>query len=170
MKLAVYLIDYKKDLNTAIDSLSQISEMNSAELYLLWHDYDTYHTLKFSPGLQYYNSNNDLHNLIKLLLAHPALCSRPGLITPIHAQMLSLLGIHSTTVETIRDELQQHNGMILTQSCLLLPEQQSFNIRHNLCFRLHNNFHSMIKKASLNLFQIPAIASYKERLTNDFTI
>lgn len=169
MKLAVYIIDHQKDSDATVAALSQLSEMNSAEIYMLWHDYGTYHTLKFSPGLQYYNSSNDLHNLMKLLLAHPALCSRPGLITPLHAQMLSLLGIQSTTVETFRDELQQHHGMIITESCLLLNQSQPFTIRHHICLRLHSNFHSMIKKASLNLFHIPAIEPYKERLTHDFT-
>ena len=173
MKLAVYLIDHNLGSETTNAALSQISEQNSSEMFLLSTSESTSHSnvssMRFVPHGTIHRTPSDLHELVKLLLAHPLFCSRPGLTAPINVQMLSMLGLGDTTIETFREELMHHQAMIITDSTLLFEAHLPLNIRHTFCIRLHNNFQSMIKKTAATMIQIPMIARYTERLNNDFT-
>lgn len=164
MKIAVHLIDNENGLDHSIDILHQISELNSAPVYLIWSLDNNIHTTSLLPHQE--KNHSDLSRLVQLVLSHPLLAKRPGITAPINAQLLNLLGLHQSIIETFREELIQHQCMIITSSRLLFTQLSSLKIKHNFYINLHSNLHHIIRKASLNLLQIPVT----ERLTHDYSL
>ncbi|MFZ5950784.1 MAG: hypothetical protein ACOYXC_08760 [Candidatus Rifleibacteriota bacterium] len=168
MKLAIYIADKFDGPVTASEAASQISERNAADLHLLWSDGTSYSSRRFNLRSRHDDSTLDTETIVQMLIAHPVLSSRPGLTSHLQAKMLHLLGIPSSAVEILREELQHHRYLIIASSSLLFEEPSTFTINHTFHFRLHCNYRSIIRKASQNLLSVTELIN--ERLQHDFTL
>lgn len=171
IKLGIHTLATDLDPEKLMQILSPISSSQIPEMFLIWVNSKNYETLRITESPLYYGSNSDLHTLVKLLLAHPAFSVRPGLITPLYAQMLQLMGIDNEVVENVREELAQKDFLLIAIQDIKaeLNKFDSVKCRKTFNIKLHRNFHNMIKKASLNMFQLPSIENFTERLVHDYT-
>ncbi|GAB4274929.1 MAG: hypothetical protein Kow0029_15630 [Candidatus Rifleibacteriota bacterium] len=172
MRLAIHTIDTEFSHKQLISALGRSIPSNLDELFLIsLNDYSP-HTIRLTSTFCNRHIKTDLYNLVRLLLAHPAFCSRPGFITPLYSQILQLLGICNETVNEIREELSRRDYLTISATSIkhLFSDSGGINFKRTFNIKLHNNFRSMIKKVSLNMFQVPVIENYAERQINDYSL
>jgi hypothetical protein len=170
VNLAFHVIFTESGPDKVKQFLSQ--KQHQSQIYLFWVTEKSCNSLPINANPEKSRSNSDLWNLIKLLTAHPAFSTRPGLVTPLFAQMSQLLGLDNATIEAIREKLVHANYLLIATENLdhIIQNIDEITVIENFNIKLQSNFHSMIKKASLHLLQLTAAEINAERLHNDLSI
>lgn len=102
-----------------------------------------------------------LEDLTKLLLMHPCFRRSTSLVDYIYTDMLDLIGLDTSTVTQVSDSFNKSEVMVVSlestdkkNHCFMPP-----NLRVTGYFeiKLHNQFKSLIRKALVNLVQMPGL-------------
>jgi hypothetical protein len=156
LKLVVITANYRdqeSDITSLLESLNKESPH-----YIVTHAYSQPYSSSILGNLDR-ATIIPVNDLIRLLMMHPSFGNSSGLLDFIYADMLNLIGLDPARVARIAGAFSRSDLMIVTVSESLQPSSlHSTSLEQTGSFeiRLHSNCRALIKKAMVNLVNMPS--------------